>query len=336
MPIRLFVKISHFQFQIANSYENQVFTKAFQFPTITKSYVFTKFLRLSIGKYLFKKYVRDNGFPNVVHVHSFDVGDLAIWIKKKYGIPYVITEHSTGFARNLYSERDLKYAQKVYQNSATNIAVSSEFKNLLTDKFNCDFVYIPNLVDSNYFKPISDKKKNGRFTFLNVAYLDKKKNHEMLIKAFSKAFKTDKTVQLIIAGDGQERKNLEKLILSEKLDDQVHLFGLANKEQVLELMQNSDRFVLSSEFETFGIVIIEAMSCRLPIIATKCGGPESILTDEKLGELCEINIDSLKQAIERSYRKSYNKDLIREHVIDNFSVDAVTKKLNKIYKSILE
>ena len=88
-------------------------------------------LGLEKGKQMFKKYI-NNGKPDVIHVHSFLIGELALWIKENYEIPYVITEHSTSFERKLL-KKHLKLAKKVFENSQANIAVSQSFANLMSD-----------------------------------------------------------------------------------------------------------------------------------------------------------------------------------------------------------
>lgn len=78
------------------------------------------------------------------------------------------------------------------------------------------------------------------------------------------------------------------------------------------------------------------MSCGLPVIATKCGGPESIIADEKLGELIEIEESALINAMKKVYNTKYDKKYIRNYAISNFSEEAVVKKLNLVYKEVLE
>ncbi len=290
-------------------------------------------VRKIIFKILFSKYIKKYGKPDLVHLHSFLYGDLAIWIKEKYGINYVVTEHSTGFARDLYSEKELVFAKKVFMNSKINICVSNEFKTLLENKLGVKFKYIPNSIDTKYFLPHVNNKNS--FNFINIAFLDKKKNQYILIEAFTKAFHNDKDVTLTIVGSGPEYKNLKNLIEKLNMHQQIKLYGTADRKEVLKLLQNSDAFVLSSQYETFGVVIIEAMSCGLPVIATKCGGPESIVVDDKLGKLVYININDLSLGMLEVYSKKYDSEYIRKYVIDNFSADVVSLKLMQVYRQYL-
>ena len=80
------------------------------------------------------------------------IGELALWIKENYSIPFVITEHSTGFSRKIYSQKTVNFAKKVFENSQACIAVSEPFCNLMSDLFKVPFQYIPNVVDTSFLR----------------------------------------------------------------------------------------------------------------------------------------------------------------------------------------
>ncbi|OQY27193.1 MAG: hypothetical protein B6244_11305 [Candidatus Cloacimonetes bacterium 4572_55] len=306
----------------------------FQYLSIPKSIEFNRWLIFQIQKRMLKKYMAQYGIPDIVHVHSFSGGRGAIWLSQKYQIPYIVTEHSTMFARNIYSQKDLYYANDLYKNSQYNFAVSNEFCHLLERITKNKFSYIPNAVDIDFFTP-PVTKMNQVFTFLNVGWLHYKKRQDLLIKAFIKKF-NNRNAKLIIAGDGPELLNLEKLIVKNNMQKKIELYGLASPLEVKTLMQNANCFVLSSEFETFGVVLIEAMSCGLPVVATRSGGPESIITNESVGILCDSNdLDGLSTAMKKVYSSNYDPISIRNFVIDNFSEAAIMKKYDSIYNMVL-
>ena len=290
-------------------------------------------LRLKIGKQIFKKYIDENAKPDIIHVHTFLAGELALWIKEEYNIPFVITEHSTGFARNIYSTELKQLAKKVFHNSNENIAVSRQFCELLNEQFSLDFQFIPNVVDTAFFDLKLKKEDRKEFTFLNVGFLDKKKNHKGLIQSFAENFKGNLKFNLIIVGDGPEENNLRSFIKLLNLESQVKLLGRRNRFEVRELMQNADCFVLSSFHETFGVVLIEAMSCGLPVLSTKCGGPESIVTNDQVGILSDF--DSFGENMSHLYSKNYNSNTIRKYAVDHFSESVIAEKLIKIYSQFI-
>jgi glycosyltransferase involved in cell wall biosynthesis len=316
--------------------KNGVLTYLIQYPKIVNHRV-NEYIKLKLFKRLFKKYIKDNGLPELIHLHSFIHGNLALWIKKHYDIPYVVTEHFSGFSREIISHHDMEIAKKVFTQSYCNIAVSSEFKDLLEKRIKRHFVFIPNIVDTNFFtqKPRKNKKE---FYFINIASLEKNKNQAMLIEAFHKAFGELQNVKLIIVGEGSEYNMLRRLIQSLELENQISLYGKASRSEVKQLLHTSDAFVLSSEYETFGVVLIEAMSCGLPVLATKSGGPESIITEDKLGVLVEKKEDSMVKGLLQIKENIgyYNSEYIRSKTIIEYSENNVIVSLLDIYKKAIE
>lgn len=332
MPITIPNILKSKRFNFSDEFYNDsgipTYVKPFiSYPKLKKR---TARVRLEKGKQLFKKYIEENGTPDIIHVHTFLAGEIAIWIKETYKISYIVTEHSSGFVRNNYNKNAIDLAEEVYSKSQHNVAVSEPFCALLTDKFRKQFTYIPNVVDTHFFKPQLKKAENKIFTFLNIANLDKNKNQIGLIKAFKKTFFGQENYHLRIVGDGPEFKKLSAFINNEELNSQVHLLGRQKRDQVKLEIQRSDCFVLSSFHETFGVVLIEAMSCGVPVISSKSGGPESIITDSKLGVLCDL--ENLEHELLKITNAEFDSSYIRKYVIDNFSEDVISSRLISIFK----
>ncbi len=313
---------------------NGVKTMLYQYPAIPKWYWLNFKLKKYVGKRLLIKYMNKHGKPDLIHNHVSLVGESAVWAKRKYGIPYVVTEHYSIFLQKNIVFWRKRIAKHVFEKSNKNIAVSNFLVERLIKIFNKNFIYIPNLIDTEFFKPL--KKPINKETvkyFLNIGNLKKGKNQLMLIEAFTKSFKNNKQYKLIIVGSGVEYDRLKSKISELDMHNQITLFGQASREEVLDLMQKSTYFVLSSLFETFGVVLIEAMACGLPIISTTCGGPQSILINNKLGVLCDIETNSLALAMLTASNKTYNSEYIRSYAVDYFSGKVLSNQLIKIYKS---
>lgn len=328
---------SKIDFGVKKSVKNDVHSIVLQYPSIPKMPNLRAKINFTLFKIIFKQYVKENGLPDIIHLHSFLDGESAIWIKNNYNIPYVVTEHFSGFSRNLLNNFQLKLARRVFEASSYNIAVSPKFTLLLGKMFNLSFKHIPNGVNSDFFT-IGNKEKNlTKFRFINIAFLDKNKNQEMLIKSFSLAFKNNKNVELLIVGSGIEYNNLSNLIQKLDLQDKITLYGKADRNKIRELLQSSRAFVLSSKYETFGVVIIEAMACGLPVISTKCEGPESIITDSGLGVLCDIDKKALAESMYELYYNinNYRAEYIREYIVSYYSHKAIVTRLISIYKEVI-
>ena len=324
-----------FKFGTYKYAEEHVKVKLFLFPAIPKMRRFNNLIRYTANKILLKEHNKTSKI-DLIHVHNAIAGKAALWFKNRSNIPYCVTEHSSIYGRGLVSPHQVSIDKEIYLHSEFNIGVSKKFCEVLHTTFKVDFNYIPNIVDTDFFTPTDHMTSNQKFTFVNIANLNKNKNHLSLIRSFSKAFKHNDNVQLSILGDGPEYKNLTKEIHSTGMQEQISLYGFATRDEVLRQLQRSNVFVLSSDYETFGIVLIEALSCGLPVLSTKCGGPESIVDDDRLGLLVDKNdIKALANGMIKMYNKSYDPKHIRAYCIDNFSENTIVNKLKKIYEHIL-
>lgn len=296
------------------------------------------------GRRLYEKYVFENGVPDVVHAHSLlNAGLLAYNINKKHGVPYVVTEHSSGFARKIYSRQQLRVAGEASISAKRRFAVSSEFASLLNQIIGAGaarWEALPNIVSEsfiNYRLPINADE--NKFKFINVALMDKNKAQQNIIYAFEKLKKTQDNIFLTLVGDGPEKKKLEKLTVDLDVHDSVKFAGLLSRDEVLKAMAESDAFVLSSRYETFGVVIIEALALGKPVIATRCGGPESIVREND-GILVPVDdVNALCNAMNQLIAtwNSYDPIEIRQACIDRYGEASIAKKLIKIYsESILK
>lgn len=298
-----------------------------------------KYNWIRLGMKLFKSYINKYGKPDLIHVHSLKpAGWLALKISLKYNIPFVLTEHSSSFARDLISDKDLDSLKPVVAKSSCNIAVSERLAQLLSLQFKAnEWIYVPNIVNNSFLN--YDIKTSLRdFTFICICSLNENKSVDLLIRAFALVSQTLPNTKLNIGGDGPERCKLEKLVNSLNLQNKVRFLGKLTREEVKLKIAESSVFVLPSKYETFGVVIIEALALGKPVISTKSGGPESTITDD-VGIIVENNsaIDLAKAMIEIfSTYDDYNEDLIREYCRKNFSEQAVISKLQSIYLKVIE
>ncbi len=160
-------------------------------------------------------------------------------------------------------------------------------------------------VDSHLFRDPSFK------IVLAVGRLHKLKNHSLLIRAFAYVYSNMPNARLLIVGDGDELSNLVSLVASLNLSDVVEI--LSFQLNPFPYYRNADVFVLTSDWEGFGNVIVEAMACDTPIIATDCpGGPSMITNNGEFGVLVPTgDIEALSNAILSELR--FPKDLQRRH-----------------------
>jgi glycosyltransferase involved in cell wall biosynthesis len=158
--------------------------------------------------------------------------------------------------------------------------------------------------------------------------LTRAKGFEILIKAFAQLRKNRK-VLLMILGEGSEHSTLQNLIKEFDLHESVRLAGF--KSNPIAYMKRAAAFVLSSRWEGFGNVLVEAMACGTPVISTDCpSGPAEILENGKWGRLVPMNdVDALAQAMEATLDESAHPDVAKR--AQDFSIDAAVDQ----YLSVL-
>ena len=282
---------------------------------------------------------KKNGLPDpdVLHAHvSHSCAYYCLYAKEKLNIPLVVTEHYSGLLLGTATEREYDRVRETINGADAFIFVGSNFQKALCNKLGIhkETYVIPNMIDTSAFE--IKNAENKCFTFLIACHLKKHKSVELVVTAFHQAFDFSCPVKLIIAGDGDDRKNLESLITQYNEGNRISLFGRYSSEQAKELFSNSDAFVLTSKVEPFGIVYIEALASGLPCIGTKGQGADDIIDDDN-GYLVEYGkIDELAQKMKELYfnKSRYTPANIRQKCIDLFSSDSVCRRIEEIYLSV--
>jgi glycosyltransferase involved in cell wall biosynthesis len=158
----------------------------------------------------------------------------------------------------------------------------------------------------------------------------------MLLYAISKLDKNlISQTQFIIGGDGPKLDEYKSLAIKLGLNN-VHFIGRVDRNKAPRLFSSSHVYVMPSCHETFGVVFAETITSGLPVIATRCGGPEDIV-NESNGVLIDVNdIEGLSKAIEYMYENynKYNPKIIREDFEKRFSKKAVVSQLLEIYNEV--
>jgi len=304
------------------------------FPKLQELYL--KYYSKLVEKFI-NEIIINEGNIDLIHIHSaLDMG--IAYVKSKINFPYVITEHSTKYSRNIINKTQKKYLPLVFNKAEKVISVGKGLKEEI-DKYagNKKVDIIPNLVNMPKKNISKELIKKGKFRFFSLGLLTYKKGMDLLIEAYNLGKNELKDVELLIGGDGEERDNIQALIDKYELNDRVFLLGQLNREEVAKNMMECDSFILASRFETFGIVYIEAMNYGKPIIATKTGGPDTFL-NEKCGILVENeNIEEIKKAMikMKDTYDEYDKKYISEFCENNFSEKVIAQRLISLYEEVI-
>jgi L-malate glycosyltransferase len=335
-------RLSHLKknhFQMTEGVEAGVTTLRLRGWNLLLQYDLGGLLWARMTKALVNRYIALFGRPDVIHAHNTHwAGYAAYLVSKSTGIPYVITEHSSSFLMDQLSPLSLSLAGKVFRDSSSIIGVSSAIcREVARFSGGNNAVVIPNVVDTEYFSLPEEEPATDTFVFLAVAQLNRNKGFDVLIRAFAARFRDQAKVRLVIGGDGPEKEALAVLAACCGISDKVRFLGALSRDGVRSAMWNANALVVSSHHETFGVVLIEALSTGLPVIATKCGGPEDIVTPE-VGILVEPgDVEQLVDALGKTFLgPKQSRRLFRARAMDYFSESTVSSAIRDVYHSVLE
>jgi L-malate glycosyltransferase len=324
---------------IIGKYDNRVLTYKGKFlnilsgvPGIGKHIVFHRIYSL------YKKHVKDYGKPDIINAHSCLWGGWAAYkLSIKENIPYVVTEHTSKFINNSYTIRQQNIIRQIIVNANKVVTVGEELAESVKKIAAIKVEVIPNSIDFKDFTVNPrEEEKTESFTFFSLAFLNKNKGMDILIKAFTNAYKGKSHYKLEIGGDGPERVELVSLIKELGMEEQITILGSLNRKMVSEYFQKCDCFVLASKYETFGVAFIEAMASGKPVISTKCGEPENFIKDFNGLLVQKNNIEELTNALIKITSLQFNNMAIRDFANKKFSVESVGEMYKNLYKKVLD
>lgn len=207
-------------------------------------------------------------------------------------------------------------------------------------------IVMPNGIDTSRFAPNPSSRESARndlradagdIVLLSVGRLVPEKDHALLIRAFSRLYTEEPRLRLRIVGDGPLRDQLQHDIATLKLSDVVHLMGA--RQDVPDLLQGADIFVLSSQIEGMPLVIGEAMATGLPVVATDAAGVREIAGD--LATVSPVSNDAalvqaLRSAVSRLPTTPHLSARYRERITSHFDIRTIAGRWLVQYQHLTE
>ena len=288
---------------------------------------------------LVSQIVKECGIPDIIYAHYLFSMAALCRVKKRFpGIPVVGIEHWSKLSRPILSQTLLSSGQRAYCEADRLLAVSPSLQSRIKEHFGKDSEVVYDMVEESFLKAdlAIGPGADAPFAFASCGSLIPRKGFDVLLKAFAKI--ENKTAKLIIVGDGPEKTRLWELAEMLGISSRVVFLGMVSREGIVEVYGQSSAYVLATRAETFGVCYIEAMAMGLPVIATRCGGPEHFVTDQ-CGYLLEVeDEDGLVNAmnsIQNEYGR-FNPVEIREYVRSRFSGEEIAKQLEQIFAEEIE
>ena len=281
-----------------------------------------------------QKYLKNNPKPDIIHTMvTLPAGYAACKLGEKYNIPIVITEHSSYFKR-FFEGEDQKYGDFVLKHSA--FTTVSNFMAKYMKKYISVCEVLPNMVDTDIF--MKKRKKITELKLVTTSALRQGKRIDDIFKALKILVETKNlNPKLTVIGDGFLENYYKNKCHELGMDKYVLFVGRKTKEEISKILLENNIFVIASEKETFCIPGIEALASGMPVVSTKCLGPEEYITD-KCGKLVEVgNIKELADAIYDVYINIDKYDIKElRSIAQKYSNEFVIDKAIQIYQKVLE
>lgn len=272
--------------------------------------------------------------PDIVHGNIGYPGAFWSWlVSKRISKPYVVTEHTSRFAANFRSLIHKILTVYSLKRARAVISVSSHSAAEISAFIRRQPVVIPNIIDFEKFSTLSETHANvwqiGFLGNLNTPT----KGLDILFNALSGIRNEFK---LHIGGSGNLLEEYKRLAGQLKMEDKCIFYGFITHVEVPAFMKHLHFFVSASRFESFGMVMVEAMACGLPVVATASGGPADFINSSN-GILVEKeNADALRLGIEtmmQNYR-AYDPAQIRKFAMENYSAAKFLERSDELYASV--
>src|SRR6266540_3867999 len=230
---------------------------------------------------------------DLIHAHDWVVGRVAVELKNKFIIPLVSTIHATEIGRG--GNLDGEYRRKVRDIERLLVDQSDQIiccSNYMFDHVqrelgavNAKIHVIPNGVEVSKFQNpgephlIQRRPSEDGKTILYVGRIVREKGVFTLLEALEELLERRRDFSLVLAGEGPLKEDLAKEALRRKLGDRVTITGFVDERTLVSLYNSCDVFVLPSHYEPFGMVALEAMASRIPVVVSDVGGLSEIVED---------------------------------------------------------
>jgi glycosyltransferase involved in cell wall biosynthesis len=278
------------------------------------------------------------GRPDIVHAHVYEAGLPAIRLGRRLGVPVVVTEHSSDFPAQRLNGFQLWKARHVFERATLVLPVSQHLgQTIASCGIEAEFAVVPNVVDPALFYPPLDRHPlSAPLRLLFVGSLIARKGLDVLLAALEQAHDQLPDWHLDIVGQGKQRQHLEELAERLHLGSRTTFHGRQLKSDVAGFMRAADLLVLPSLAENAPCVLIEAMACGLPVLASRVGGVPEIV-DPASGRLVHPgDVEGLARALTEMIETlpTYSPLTIVQRA-QRYSPSVVGSELDLIYRAVI-
>jgi glycosyltransferase involved in cell wall biosynthesis len=289
-------------------------------------------------------YMRLARHADLLHAQTFASAIPGMRAKRKYGHPFVITLHTSHFLKLARKPAWRPVLRRIVRSADWLLAASGEIRDVALDLYpHPRAEALTNGVDTDMFLPRSHSAPAvgmgavGRARVIVPRRLFEKNGVEYFIRALP-LIRRELDIDAVLVGDGPEREKLERLAGELNVRDMVTFMGSRPNHEMPALLANADVAVLPSLMEATSVAALEAMSCAVPVAASRVGGLPEIV-DESVGALFEPAdpqslADTLVGLLRREDRAEAGRRA-RERVVQSWSVARLARRHEEIYETLL-
>jgi len=268
---------------------------------------------------------------SLIHAHwILPSGLVALWLKRLYNIPYIITVHGSDIHSTGYKSLKKSILKEA---SVVNVVSNGLKKEVLKLVPNANVIVCSMGIHVNQFQVKKNKNKNPVLLF--VGRLTPEKGTIILIKAMANVIREYKKTKLLIIGDGISKNRLINLTKMFGLWRNISFLGAKPHKKLSEYYSDADIFILPSLREGFGLTLLEAMAAKVPVIGSKISGISEIIQDNKQGLLFEKANSAIlsNKIISLLKDKKLKNKLIKNgsRFVKNYDWKVIADKFKKIY-----
>ncbi len=281
--------------------------------------------------------------PDIIHTHvALGVSKYAIAYGKLHKIPVMVSEHVPIEMMNFEKKKNKWIAGYVYKNSKFNGCCSNQERDDLRSiypKLKFETIY-------NGIVPMTGNKLNCNFAIPNrinmcivAGFYDQYiKGYQYLLPAIKQVSRNNPNIMLHVVGGGTYLEYYQNVAKELDIEEYCHFYGNCTRDKVYSIVDQMDFGISASIMEASGVSIQEQMFMGLPVLVTKSGGCNSLVTSDTAIVVDKESTDALAQGILLMIDRynQFDKIKIQEYANENFNMENVTQKYVNLYERLIK
>lgn len=272
-----------------------------------------------------------HGHPQVLHAHFLPWASALVTSRSAHRVPVVVTEHWSRLSQTL-DPATRRLGEQTYPRASAVLAVSQPLARVIEREFGVACQVVGNIVDVEAFATAARAPRGPGVRLAATGNLIARKNVDGLLRAFAAGAPREATLAII--GEGPQRATLEALAADLGVGARVRFVGRLTRAELVAEYALATGFALTSHAETFGVVWAEALAAGLPVLATRCGGPEDFVTGE-VGVLVEDHPDAVARGLNELCAGieagRWSSEALVAAVAQRYSAGAMVSRLRQVY-----